>query len=114
MFDYCIMVCLCSLWLLYLHTDALLFVVFFLVTEALFHCRVVAFAKLKNCREPSSVNEKSPPFDSVAEPGPLPNDVSGAASVAEPPLFWAAPAPDGQGPGADSGSSSDLLMDIGN
>ena len=28
-------------------------------------------------------------------------------SVAEPPLFWAAPAPDGQGPGADSGS--DLL-----
>ena len=23
-------------------------------------------------------------------------------SVAEPPLFWAAPAPDGQGPGADS------------
>ena len=29
------------------------------------------------------------------------------ASVAEPPIFWAAPAPDGQGPGADSGS--DLL-----
>ena len=29
------------------------------------------------------------------------------SSVAEPPLFWAAPAPDGQGPGADSGS--DLL-----
>ena len=28
-------------------------------------------------------------------------------SVAEPPLFWAAPAPGGQGPGADSGS--DLL-----
>ena len=28
-------------------------------------------------------------------------------SVAEPPLFWAAPAPDGQGHGADSGS--DLL-----
>ena len=28
-------------------------------------------------------------------------------SVAEPPLFWAAPAPDGQGPRADS--SSDLL-----
>ena len=28
-------------------------------------------------------------------------------SVAEPPLFWAAPAPDGQGPEADS--SSDLL-----
>ena len=25
-------------------------------------------------------------------------------SVAEPPLFWAAPAPGGQGPGADSGS----------
>ena len=30
-------------------------------------------------------------------------------SVAEPPLFWAAPAPDGRGPGADSGSGSDLL-----
>ena len=30
-------------------------------------------------------------------------------SVAEPPLFWAAPAPDGQGPGADYGSGSDLL-----
>ena len=29
------------------------------------------------------------------------------SSVAEPPLIWAAPAPDGQGPGADSGS--DLL-----
>ena len=28
-------------------------------------------------------------------------------SVAEPPLFWAAPAPGGQGPAADSGS--DLL-----
>ena len=32
--------------------------------------------------------------------------VSGSSSlkisVAEPPLFWAAPAPDGQGPGADS------------
>ena len=28
-------------------------------------------------------------------------------SVAEPPLFWVAPAPDGQGPRADS--SSDLL-----
>ena len=28
-------------------------------------------------------------------------------SVAEPPLFWAAPASDGQGPGADSGA--DLL-----
>ena len=28
-------------------------------------------------------------------------------SVAEPPLFWAAPVPDGRGPGADSGS--DLL-----
>ena len=26
------------------------------------------------------------------------------SSVGEPPLFWAAPAPDGQGPGADSGS----------
>ena len=32
-----------------------------------------------------------------------------AGSVAEPPLFWSAPAPDGQGPGADSGSCSDLL-----
>ena len=31
------------------------------------------------------------------------------SSVAEPPLFWDAPAPDGQGPGADSGSGSDLL-----
>ena len=31
----------------------------------------------------------------------------GDNSVAEPPLFWAAPAPGGQGPGADSGS--DLL-----
>ena len=30
-------------------------------------------------------------------------------SVAESPLFWAAPAPDGQGPGADSSSGSDLL-----
>ena len=30
-----------------------------------------------------------------------------SSSVAKPPLFWAAPAPDGQGPGADSGS--DLL-----
>ena len=32
-------------------------------------------------------------------------------SVSEPPLFWAAtaPAPDGQCPGADSGSGSDLL-----
>ena len=30
-------------------------------------------------------------------------------SVAEPPLFWAAPAPGRQGPGADSGSGSDLL-----
>ena len=29
--------------------------------------------------------------------------------VAEPPLFCAAPAPDGQGPGADPGSGSDLL-----
>ena len=29
------------------------------------------------------------------------------SSVAEPPLFWGAPARDGQGPGADSGS--DLL-----
>ena len=29
------------------------------------------------------------------------------ASVAEPPIFWAAPAPGGQGPAADSGS--DLL-----
>ena len=28
-------------------------------------------------------------------------------SVAEPPLFWAAPAPDGHGPGA--GSGADLL-----
>ena len=28
---------------------------------------------------------------------------------AEPPLFWAAPAPGRQGPGADSGSGSDLL-----
>ena len=27
------------------------------------------------------------------------------SSVAEPPLIWAAPAPDGQGPGADSGSA---------
>ena len=26
-------------------------------------------------------------------------------SVAEPPLYWAAPAPGGQGPGADSGSN---------
>ena len=30
-------------------------------------------------------------------------------SVAEPPLIWAAPAPGCQGPGADSGSGSDLL-----
>ena len=31
------------------------------------------------------------------------------SSVAELPLFWDAPAPDGQGPGADSRSGSDLL-----
>ena len=30
-------------------------------------------------------------------------------NVAEPPLFWAAPAPGHQGPGADSGSGSNLL-----
>ena len=35
------------------------------------------------------------------------NKVSVISSVAEPPLFWAAPAPGCQGPGADSGS--DLL-----
>ena len=34
----------------------------------------------------------------------LPSDI-----VAELPLFWAAPAPDGKGPEANSGSSSDLL-----
>ena len=33
--------------------------------------------------------------------------MAGETSVAEPPLFWVAPAPGGQGPGADS--SSDLL-----
>ena len=33
--------------------------------------------------------------------------IAGASSVAEPPLFWAAP--DGQGPGANSGSGSNLL-----
>ena len=36
---------------------------------------------------------------------PIPSTSTVLFSVAEPPLFWEAPAPDGQGPGADSGAA---------
>ena len=42
--------------------------------------------------------------ESVNEWG-MQNGSNFTGSVAEPPLFWAAPALDGQGPGADSGSN---------
>ena len=40
-------------YLLYLDTDALKFVVYFLVAEALLRCRVIVVAMLNNCRVPS-------------------------------------------------------------
>ena len=44
--------CLNSLWLLNLDTEALEFFLFFL--EALLRCRFVVVAMLKSCRDPSS------------------------------------------------------------
>ena len=38
----------------WLNTKTFTFFEFYLVPEVLIHCRVVAVAKLKNCREPSS------------------------------------------------------------
>ena len=42
-----------SLWLLHLDSETLTIVLFFRVTKALLHCRVVVVAKLNNCRAPS-------------------------------------------------------------
>ena len=42
-----IALCLYSMWLLHLDTKTLTFCLFFLVPEALLHCRVVVVVKLK-------------------------------------------------------------------
>ena len=52
--DYCIMSTIRCDYVLHLDIEALTFLVFFLVTEALLPCRVVVVAKIKNCRVPSS------------------------------------------------------------
>ena len=59
----------------------------------------------------SLCSRQQPPYVGVEEEEEGGGEWGVGGSVAEPPLFWAAPAPalGGQGPGADSGSGSDLL-----
>ena len=65
---------------------------------------ICSLSQAQTCQIISAEGEKDFTPQNEGDGGKVHVDVS---SVAKPPLFWAAPAPDGRGPRADSGS--DLL-----
>ena len=72
------------MWLHHLDTNALKFVVFFVVPDDLLRCRIVVIAKLRNCRVPSSAVCSDLFHVDVREPPDPPRDQDEQLAV---PLF---------------------------